>query len=734
MPQPVRVFISYSHESERHAQAVLELANRLRREGIDAHLDLYNAAPAEGWIQWMESEVRQAQFILLICSPTFARRFDGRERPPQGRGVRWEGMLARILMWDETANSQLVPIIMGEYEDEDAIVPFVLRASPRFRYPQSYEALYRLLTDQPAHPPPALGQRVQLPSRKPESAGIPDRSYRADRPSRRPTIPWVLGGALALTVLIGVGAAVGIMFSRLLESVVLVRAQQMPETMHRLDEGVEAKPAGQLLSKLAFFALGHEADKMLYLWVTRTDSAGRVSAQPATAIRSGGEFELQPVSWDDNEAHFIEITQGPNPRVPVGVMLPGNTERCTDPAGRALYDGMNAFKNGHRRIRIVFEADHGDVDDARRAADKLREANVAAIVGSYHTRCTAELRQECELREEHEQHVRAPWARSRCGPIVTLSAATALRPHEVDVPWMFRVTQPNQERAAVLLRIVEKELRQEQDLLHVVYMDDSRPGSKVDYALDQARQLEALIVNHHSPSSYRVRWTRFRVSETGHRFYEGAPSEKQQELPLSGVDELIELMSKQGTGRKAWVLIAWDADIVAFGAALQALDEEETAQMRWYVPGPREVFEYDLAMCPDGDYLHKLEGARVLSPDDRHSSENIFTFLSAWGADPIRARTLPPMRAARIYDALQLLENAVEKVNERAREAKVDRVHLDLYRLWLRDVLAETRHLGATGFITFNDDGDMDGPTYLMHIQDGTLQPLPIIGPHLSQP
>jgi WD40 repeat protein len=36
--QPPRVFISYSHDSPEHAQHVLELAERLRKDGIDAQL------------------------------------------------------------------------------------------------------------------------------------------------------------------------------------------------------------------------------------------------------------------------------------------------------------------------------------------------------------------------------------------------------------------------------------------------------------------------------------------------------------------------------------------------------------------------------------------------------------------------------------------------------------------------------------------------------------------------
>lgn len=36
---PPKVLISYSHDSPKHAQHVLELANRLRADGIDRIID-----------------------------------------------------------------------------------------------------------------------------------------------------------------------------------------------------------------------------------------------------------------------------------------------------------------------------------------------------------------------------------------------------------------------------------------------------------------------------------------------------------------------------------------------------------------------------------------------------------------------------------------------------------------------------------------------------------------------
>ena len=45
MLNPPSVFISYSHDTEQHVDAVLWLANKLRSDGIDASIDQYEESP-----------------------------------------------------------------------------------------------------------------------------------------------------------------------------------------------------------------------------------------------------------------------------------------------------------------------------------------------------------------------------------------------------------------------------------------------------------------------------------------------------------------------------------------------------------------------------------------------------------------------------------------------------------------------------------------------------------------
>jgi TIR domain-containing protein len=88
--QVITLFTSYSHDSPEHEQHVLALSDRLRKDGIDANLDQYEQAPPDGWPFWMENQVRDSRFVLVVSSATYLRRVERREEPSKGHGVVWE--------------------------------------------------------------------------------------------------------------------------------------------------------------------------------------------------------------------------------------------------------------------------------------------------------------------------------------------------------------------------------------------------------------------------------------------------------------------------------------------------------------------------------------------------------------------------------------------------------------------------------------------------------------------
>jgi hypothetical protein len=92
LPPPPKVFLSYSHDSPEHMDRVLELCDRLRAGGVDAWLDQYETAPEEGWPRWCARRVAEADFVLVVCTEVYERRFRGAEAPGTGLGVSWEVM------------------------------------------------------------------------------------------------------------------------------------------------------------------------------------------------------------------------------------------------------------------------------------------------------------------------------------------------------------------------------------------------------------------------------------------------------------------------------------------------------------------------------------------------------------------------------------------------------------------------------------------------------------------
>ncbi len=160
-----KVFIGYSHDSPEHEKQVLALSERLRADGVDSWIDQYEPYPEEGWPRWMERQISEAGAVLLICTPTYRKRVEGREEPGIGKGVCWEAnLIYNHLYFNKQQTSQFVPVLFSGAAEDD--IPEVLRGQPFFRVQdkQGYESLYRWLTDQSLVTPGSLGSVRRLPN------------------------------------------------------------------------------------------------------------------------------------------------------------------------------------------------------------------------------------------------------------------------------------------------------------------------------------------------------------------------------------------------------------------------------------------------------------------------------------------------------------------------------------------------------------------------------------------
>jgi hypothetical protein len=167
-----KVFISYSHDSDKHMDRVLELSDRLRNDGIDCHIDQYEESPSEGWPRWMNNQIKAAKSVLVVCTEDYNRRFSGMEDTGKGLGVRWEGAIITQEIYDaETRNNIFIPVLFSP--NDSAFIPTILRSVTHYQIdtPKGYEALYRRLTVQPLTLKPDLGKIRSMPLKRKQSHG-----------------------------------------------------------------------------------------------------------------------------------------------------------------------------------------------------------------------------------------------------------------------------------------------------------------------------------------------------------------------------------------------------------------------------------------------------------------------------------------------------------------------------------------------------------------------------------
>ena len=165
--RPPIVFISYSHDSPEHADRVLELSDHLRADGIDCVLDQYEDSPPEGFPRWMDRQIQEADFVLMICTPTYYRRVMGEEEPGTGYGVAWESTLIYQYIYKAgTSNKRFIPVLLERANEADIPVPWQGVKYYRPTTTEGYEELYRRLTEQPLTPKPALGALRKMPPRE----------------------------------------------------------------------------------------------------------------------------------------------------------------------------------------------------------------------------------------------------------------------------------------------------------------------------------------------------------------------------------------------------------------------------------------------------------------------------------------------------------------------------------------------------------------------------------------
>lgn len=151
------VFISYSHDSSEHKEWVLQLATRLRSNGVDVILDRWDLRLGNDLATFMEKGLSEANRVICVCSESYVKKANGREG---GAGYEKQIMTAEILSNQNT--NWVIPLIKNNPCEKKTPTFLGGRVYISFEdpiyYESKYEELLRELLDEPILPIPPIGK------------------------------------------------------------------------------------------------------------------------------------------------------------------------------------------------------------------------------------------------------------------------------------------------------------------------------------------------------------------------------------------------------------------------------------------------------------------------------------------------------------------------------------------------------------------------------------------------
>ena len=160
-----------------------ELATQLRHDGVDARLDHWHAVPGDQLPVFMESEIRDNDYVLIICTPRYKEKSDKRIG-----GVGYEGDIMTGEVFTKQNDRKFIPVLAKGTWDASArswlkSKYYIDLATPS-RYEAEYDNLLTTILGTRSQPPP-LGP---LPTR--EASATPNQS--AERVRSMPQVNFEL--------------------------------------------------------------------------------------------------------------------------------------------------------------------------------------------------------------------------------------------------------------------------------------------------------------------------------------------------------------------------------------------------------------------------------------------------------------------------------------------------------------------------------------------------------------
>jgi TIR domain len=178
-------FFSYSWDDDVHKAWIALLATRLRRDGIDVHLDQWDAAPGDQLPQFMEREIRDCDFVMIVCTPKYKTKSDDRTG-----GSGYEGHIITAETFVKANHRKFIPVLATGLWQEAApswlAGKYYVDLSSDSRFSDGYRLLRSTILN-PGKRAPRLG------SLRADGDPLPNESATREEAWKRLTDIWIHG-------------------------------------------------------------------------------------------------------------------------------------------------------------------------------------------------------------------------------------------------------------------------------------------------------------------------------------------------------------------------------------------------------------------------------------------------------------------------------------------------------------------------------------------------------------
>ena len=159
--KPPSCFISYSWDSDAHKDWVRNLATALKKNGIETRLDQWNVRLGTDLPLYMETSIRESDYVLLICTPKFAEKADAGKG-----GVGYEKTIVTGEIFQGVERCKFIPLL--RYGSPRKALPAYLKskAFADFRddntFQKSLKEVLHHIFNEPEFSEPELGKKPSL--------------------------------------------------------------------------------------------------------------------------------------------------------------------------------------------------------------------------------------------------------------------------------------------------------------------------------------------------------------------------------------------------------------------------------------------------------------------------------------------------------------------------------------------------------------------------------------------